>query len=399
MKTSLKLAIILLPVLLVICGCVSESQKILYGYNTWKTKVIIGAALPLSGPEANSGKAMRRGAEMAVEMLNSQRGIAGNQVVLKVADSYPSPEKAVEKLKQAKVSAIVGGFTTQEAERLAQTANAERIPLIIPIASGENLTINRPLVKAISCNDRQQGESLAAYLWYWRQIKNLSILYPAAPEQSFERNVSRLMAQSFSDLGGQIVSAVEYGPDNMEEAIRSVLRTGPEAVMVPAIGKEAAQLIKLLRHLGYEGLICGADGWDHADFIPALGKNFQPGECIFVGSFSKHFENDEFEIFKERFAGQFHYQPGSDESITADAVLLLSATLPGANTVFDYEKNWAYISHYFGVASRYSALPNGTVDRIVFINYLIKPGIVSEYPEIGLIRYFHHSRLESYKYD
>lgn len=58
--------------------------------------ILIGAAAPLSGPNAALGEQLRRGAQMAVDDINATGGIRGERLAIKFADDGCDARKAVD---------------------------------------------------------------------------------------------------------------------------------------------------------------------------------------------------------------------------------------------------------------------------------------------------------------
>jgi branched-chain amino acid transport system substrate-binding protein len=58
--------------------------------------ILIGAAAPLSGPNAALGEQLRRGVERAVEDINATGGIRGEKLTVQFADDGCDPRKAVD---------------------------------------------------------------------------------------------------------------------------------------------------------------------------------------------------------------------------------------------------------------------------------------------------------------
>ena len=139
-------------------------------------------------------------------------------------------------------------------------------------------------------------------------LKKIGILIDMRVESEYERNVARAAAQSFSSLGGYVAKSANFTDiPSCVEAMRQVMASAPQAIVVSAIGKEAAQMVKALRKLGYAGIICGADGWDRNDFFSTLGSDFAPGECFYVTFFSNEYKDDEFAAFSEAFRKKFYH--------------------------------------------------------------------------------------------
>ncbi|MBE6387510.1 MAG: amino acid ABC transporter substrate-binding protein [Lentisphaerae bacterium] len=394
--------------LFMLCGCVNPddvlSNPVLLGEQTLiQSDVVIGAALPLTGKYSVQGMEMLRGIETAVDVLNARRGIAGRRVRLETADTNGTPdgaEKAMSSLAAKKASIVVGGYSTTETDGLIKNIANLRIPLVIPCATADGFSGVHPFVFRTSYTDTQQAEGLAAYLWYWRQIKRVGVLIDMRPSAEYERNVARSVAQSFSDLGGEVVRTAEYTDvDSCVAAMREVMGFGPQAIMVPAIGEEAAMMVRALRKLNYKGVICGADGWDGIDFFTALGKNYDPGECFYVTYFSNEYQDDEFKSFVADFQRKFYHIPGSRSTAARDALIMAASCIGNAETIQDFKRNWLALQNFFGASSVFNPKRSGDVDRLLFLNSVSPGGVRFDYPYPRLIRSFMHSKLETYKFD
>ena len=403
----MKKLLFLLAGLFVLCGCVAPEEMlrnpIVNTPETAFSDIVIGAALPLTGKHAEAGNDMLPGAQAAVDSLNKNRGISGRRVKLEVCDTQSTPagaSNAMRVLAEKGATVVVGGYSTYETTGLTAGAERERVPLFVPCATADDISGKSPFVFRTGCTDSQQADGLAAYLWYWRQVKKIGILIDMRVESEYERNVARAAAQSFSSLGGYVAQSANYTDiPSCVEAMRQVMASAPQAIVVSAIGKEAAQMVKALRKLGYAGIICGADGWDRNDFFSTLGSDFAPGECFYVTFFSNEYKDDEFAVFSEAFRKKFYHLPGVHATSTRDAVIMAAGCIINCENIRQFRRNWLSLQNFFGASSIYNPKRTGDVDRILFINSVTAPGIHGKYPGTRLIRGFMHSKLESYKFD
>jgi branched-chain amino acid transport system substrate-binding protein len=106
----------------------------------------LGAAVPLSGPEANSGARVRDGYQLAVEIENEDGGLdigAGRvQVTLQVLDDRSEPAadaSAVEQLVSGGAAAILGSFGTPLVEAGSAAAEKLKVPYVAPTGSSRSL--------------------------------------------------------------------------------------------------------------------------------------------------------------------------------------------------------------------------------------------------------------------
>lgn len=403
----MKILLFIAACLALLSGCVSPEEMlrnpVTTSHDVMFSDVVIGAALPLTGKHSIQGNAMLPGAQAAITAINLKRGIGGRRVRLEVCDTAGTPEgakRAMAILAAKGAAVIIGGCSSIESAGLVAGAQSERVPLVVPCATADSISGSNPFVFRTSCTDTQQAEGLAAYLWYWRQIKQIGVLIDMRTASEYERNVARAAAQSFSSLGGYVVKSANYTDiPSCVEAMRQVMACAPKAIVVTAVGKEAAMMVKALRKLGYSGVICGTDGWDRDDFFATLGKDCNPGECIYVTFFSSEYKSDEFETFSEEFRKKYYHLPGAHATAMRDAVVMACGCIANNTSIRDFKRNWLAMQNFFGAASVYNPMRSGDVDRMLFINSLAPAGLKSRYPSPGLIRGFMYSKLESYKFD
>lgn len=363
--------------------------------------VIIGAVLPLSGKYQEAGERMLNGLRYAEYELNNRRGINNRQVKLQAFDSQSSPEGARDAFAGAAksgASGIICGYSTGEALSILPLAETFRVPAVIPLATADAAVGANAYVFRTAYTDRQQGESLAAYLWYWRQMHRISVLLDSDPSAEYERNTARATASAFRELGGTVTNMPVYRGDNFKKAVEEALVTGPQAIIVSARGDLSGRILKEIREKGYRGTVCGLDAWDSPAFFKQVDSMDDPGDCLYVSFFTPANPVEEFIDFTQGFRQKFFHEPGCYETLSYDALKMLAIGLGRAKSISDFKRNWLTIRNHFGAAATYTMLPDGNVDRTMFIN-AVEPKSANGISSGGrLIRSFMHSKLASYRY-
>ncbi len=357
-------------ILSLLCGCVSEEMLLRYDPKQRDT-VKLAAILPLTGDNATFGLRMRRGIMLAVDELNHTRGIEGRQLEMLYLDSYGTTEGAASAMEQAAEQgavAVVGGYDTFETEGIVSRADALRLPCVIPLATRDGLTEKSPFVFRNCFTDRQQAEMLAAYLWYWRKFLRVAVLIDMDQEAVYSRNIAREFSRYFRELGGVIACTVEFHGDDYENALKDVTSMGSGAILVPTEGVRAAKMIRRLRELGYPGVICGPDSWDDRGFFQTLGADCDPGLCVYAAFYSDDCQQKEYLKFREMFRKRFFHNPSGEEIQSYDAVMLLVSALSASADLHQFTKHWESIRSQYGAAGVYSMLPNGEIDRTIYVN-------------------------------
>lgn len=111
------------------------------------TAIRIGVIAPLTGPSADFGIPMLNGIKLAVEEINSAGGYLGRKFELLVRDDEANPDKGrkmSEDLVGQKISIAIGFCNTGVAAKSLDIFQTNKIPLIIPCATGTSLTHTYP---------------------------------------------------------------------------------------------------------------------------------------------------------------------------------------------------------------------------------------------------------------
>ena len=385
--------------LMLVSGCVPE-ELLLRRDLEKDTSVTIAAILPLTGGNERYGKKMLEGLNFALEETNARRGLNGLPVRLVVLDSGSTPAGAARAVGEAadrNVAALIAGYDTTEVSAILPNVDKLRLPTVIPMATDtEHVGLNRFVFRNIY-TDRQQAETIAAYLWYWRKVMRLGILVDMSPKEEYSRNIARDVSGYFTKLGGNVVCTAEFRGDDYESSLRRIMTHAPRAILLPVEASRAATMIRKLRDLGYRGIVCGPDSWDSEALIHGLAGLKEPGDCVYMGLFSDESRRRSFRDFKRDFAAKCFHSPGSEEVQSYDALKLLLIGLSNADDLLKFEKNWLSIRNHAGAAAVYTMLPGGKIDRTMYIKSIAPPNVANPDPYSRMLLEFQYSKLETYR--
>lgn len=385
----------LAPAMLLLTGCIFSPvyQSLPPVQNN---TVKIGVIVPLSGKNQPYGARLRDGIQLAVDELNNSRGIGGLPVELLIRDNQSSPAESLRlarELADSGVRGLIPGYDSAEVTILKEFLAERTIPAVTPVASDDTLNEVPALFQAIFTN-REQARVLAAYVWYWRKLLRMGILIDTAPGADYARDIARECGRVFTELGGSVVSSVEFRNDmtDFTPNLRELLLAGPQVILVPAETSVSGRIVRQLRELGFRGLIIGPDSWDEREFLQECGP--MPGDCAYTAFYAPEFDRAENREFRAAFRKTFFIYPGACEALGYDAMKLLAAGLEGAKTPRDFMLNLQELHNYPGAAALYSFRENGRFDRTIFIKTLgpAQPG--EELPSARLSRSFPVSRID-----
>jgi branched-chain amino acid transport system substrate-binding protein len=104
----------------------------------------IGVAQPLSGPVADAGQSVLKGARIAEEELNAAGGVNGRKVKLVVEDDANDPAtcvNAAQKLiNQESVPVIMGGWGSSCTLAIEPVSSRSEVPLLVETSSSDKIT-------------------------------------------------------------------------------------------------------------------------------------------------------------------------------------------------------------------------------------------------------------------
>jgi len=166
---------------------------------------VLGAALPLSGPNKPFGEAILQGIALALP--------EGSAVRVVVRDTRGEPDGAASAIEALALEegaiAVIGGLTNAEAERSAAVAEELLIPLI-SLSKQDGITAAGPHVFQHMLTAGAQARGLAELFMGRRGLKRFGLLYPSAP-------YGVALANAFWDeveaRGGEIRAAGTYAAD------------------------------------------------------------------------------------------------------------------------------------------------------------------------------------------
>lgn len=278
--------------------------------------VKIGAASPLTGPQAHIGIDIRNGVQLAIEDLNAAGVEIGGRKVkfeLVAEDDEANPTKATtvaQKLVDAKVAAVVGHFNSGASIPASKIYADGGVPQISPSSTNPDYTLKGfKTTFRVVAHDGQQGPTLGRFAVEKLKAKNIAVIddstaYGQGLADNFEATVKA--------LGAKII-AREHTTDkdtDFKAILTKIKGRKPDLVMFGGIDPQAGPMVKQMSELGIKAKFIGGDGMQTPNFIklagdaaegvmasiPGLPKDQMPGGKEFLAKYKSKF-NQEVELF------------------------------------------------------------------------------------------------------
>jgi len=218
--------------------------------------VRVGVVAPLTGPRAEVGEQLVRGAEMAVEDLNRAGGLLGHDVELVVtdgADLVDLPRRLADLAERARVSAVIGPEAPGVLVGPRSPLTRRGVPALLPSAFAGDLDGATTLVVRTVPSARAQSEAVARWLRDERGADRLAVLVADPVEGGAAR---RSIEEGAAAGGLPPVEVVEVAGDatQLAPAVHTLRSRAPDADAVLLWGwpDAAARATLAVRELGWD---------------------------------------------------------------------------------------------------------------------------------------------------
>lgn len=357
-------------------------------------RLVIGALLPLSGPNRAVGNRALSG------MLLAQRAFyeAGEPAVtLVIQDSFPGVEAGFQALVQQGVAAIVGPLDTAQGAEVSVLAAAQKIPVLSMVAERSSAPeIREQGVYTFRNFINVEAEARAAARASFEHMKDRRavVIYP---DIGYGRMMASVFAAEFRSLGGQIVLEQSYdrASSDFVRTAKKVAAARPDAIYIPDSPSKVAELSAFLANENIWGFspqqqpsakskrqfvhYLGTSMW-HDPVLLRQSSNYLEGALIPVW-FSPALSSPESRAFAARFQTVFARTPDNFEVFAYDSVLRLRALLldRGVSKSGSLRDALASQEPFVGATGSFSFDENGEpVRKLRFLT--VQNGQMVEYP-------------------
>jgi branched-chain amino acid transport system substrate-binding protein len=234
---------------------------------TGRAQVKIGFINSITGPEAPIGENLTNGVDMAVEDLK-KKGIAVSVVKQDDTGKPQIAMSALETLEGEQVAAIVGPYTSANANAVAKLAEQYKIPQVVPAAAKEEITRQGyKYVFRLNAPAHQYAQSLIDAALAFGKPKSIAFIYEST---DFGNSVSAAGKDYAKAKGLQIVGDESYqkGAADYRSTLTKMKAASPDLVFMVSYVADAILLMRQSREVGLkpQAFLGGGAGFDTAQF-------------------------------------------------------------------------------------------------------------------------------------
>jgi len=293
------------------------------------SSVFVGLSCPLTGTYAVPGADELKGAELALEHLNTghalirkiapgvTKGLLGKQVKHGVADSEAKPNVAVQNgtkfISDNKAVMFAGCCSSAEAVAMNKLAQREKV-IYLPIVSGSNDTTGKDCVRYSfrQCFYAQTAAMALAPVIIKEFGKNKKIAF-LTPDYTYGHTVRQSFEETCKKLGGWTVATNQVcplGASDYSSYLLNIANSGADIFININWGNDAVLSIKQAKQFGVLDKMKLVVAYD----VPFLARDVGPdliGGVLSATDFYWGLE-DRYPLAKEfvaEFDKKYHYKP------------------------------------------------------------------------------------------
>jgi branched-chain amino acid transport system substrate-binding protein len=239
-----------------------------------RAEILIGAAGPLTGPNAYIGDQAQQGAEMAVADLNARGGVLGQQVRLIVIDDACDAGQAVaaaQKLVSERVVFVVGHLCSSASIAAAETYERAGVIMISPGSTNPAFTEQgHSNVFRVCGRDDHQGAIAARHLANQWRDKKIAILHD---ETTYGKGLADATKLELNRLGVSeaLYEGYRSGTSDYYDLARRLIAAEIDVVYVGGYYQEIGLIIREVREQGSELQLVSGDALATEGFWQVAG--------------------------------------------------------------------------------------------------------------------------------
>jgi branched-chain amino acid transport system substrate-binding protein len=228
--------------------------------------VKIGAAGPLTGPQAHIGKDNENGTRMAIDDANAKGVLIGGKKAhfeLLSEDDQTDPKTATivaQKLVDDKVNGVIGHLNSGTSIPASAIYFKNGIPQISPSATAVKFTAQGyNTAFRVMTNDAQQGKALGEFSTRVLKAKNIAVI---DDRTAYGQGLADEFVKSAEANGAQIV-AREYTTDKSVDftaVLTSIKGKQPDLLFFGGMDPQGVPMVKQMRSLGMKTQFMMGDG-------------------------------------------------------------------------------------------------------------------------------------------
>jgi len=227
----------------------------------------IGNSGPVTGSAAFAGKAIRMGAELAIEEINANGGVLGKQLKFIQYDDAGAPPRGVDNMRRIGLAdnciAAIGGYHSTVALAQRDPIHEMKMPYVGTIAANTKVIENGRdpnYMFRVSAKDRWVTKFLVAEGIKRSANNKIGIMYENTGwgKGAFPDLQSALGEKNLTEVGAETFN---WKDTDMTPQLIRLRDAGAEVVIMWGLDREGNQILRSMQKIGWNPVVIGAWGF------------------------------------------------------------------------------------------------------------------------------------------
>ena len=296
----------------------------------------IGVIGPTTGDAAIYGTAVKNAAEIAVDEINAMGGDI--QFKLISADDTNDPETALNaynNLMDQGMQILLGTVTTKPALNVVPQAYEDRVFVLTPSGSGDDVIEGNDNVYQVCFTDSNQGTRSAQYIDEHFENPKIAIIY--RNDDPYSQGIRDNFVAEAEARGLEIVNEgtfTEASQTDFNNQLTAAQSAGADMIFLPIYYDPASVILTQANTMGYEPTFFGVDGMDGILGVEGFDTSLAEGVYLLT-PFSADAEDEATQNFVAEYQERFNEIPNQFAADAYDGVYILYEAIKAAGVTAD----------------------------------------------------------------
>lgn len=346
----------IMVVMMVIAGCGNTGESA-----SDSDTIKIGSMFELTGAAAAYGTSMNNAVHMAVDEINDEGGIDGQEIEVVEYDTKTDETEAASITTRLgtrdNVAAIIGPATTGSMQAAIPSANTAEVPIMSPTATDDGvLTADdgsvHPYAWRTSFTNSFQGSALAQFANEDLNASSAVILSDNSSDYAIG------LSNTFQDVfDGEIVGSENFseGETDFSAILTNISEIDFDVLYVPGYYEEAGPIIKQAREMGIEQPILGPDGMGN-EILRELAGAENMNDVYYTSHFVVTSDDPAVQEFVTNYSEEFGIEADMFTGLAYDSVYVIKEAIESAGSADPVAVNEALadITDFPGITGTFS---------------------------------------------
>lgn len=299
-----------------------------------KEAIKIGLVGTMTGPNSDLSVSGRRGAEMAIDEINSKGGVNGHKLELVVKDDLNDATVALkmdQEFVKENVRLIIGHYTSGMVSPNMDYINSQEVLMMGPTISADNLSaLDDNFIRFIA-STKEQASALIQVAQKLNQ-SNFIILYDERNKAFTEPLVLNFDNQLKDKFGAsaKILSFNPNQPELLTQALDAVKVEKPQAIFLIASAEDSASIASKIKAIN-SGIQLYGPLWANTPELIKKGGLAVEGMMI-VGALDNSNQTETFINFKKEFSDRYGEAPTFSSMYSYETMKALAKSIDESNS-------------------------------------------------------------------